>query len=92
MRVRGASMQPTLDETDVVFIAKSIKPAVGDIVLLDHPYKNGISMVKRVVSIDENGRCEVRGDNPAESSDSRTFGTVPIEYIKGVAVCRLKRK
>ena len=91
VRVSGTSMRPTLDEDDVVIITRSFEPAVGDIVLADHPFKRGVSMLKRVAEVKENGRFELRGDNPGESTDSRTFGTVPIEYIKGRAVCRLKR-
>jgi nickel-type superoxide dismutase maturation protease len=91
VRVSGSSMRPTLDEDDVVIIRSLSSPLVGDVVLVDHPFKKSVSMVKRVAAIAENGRVELRGDNPDESTDSRTFGSVPIEYIKGKAVCRLKR-
>jgi hypothetical protein len=47
-------------------------------------------MLNRVSAIDENGRYELAGDNPDESTDSRTFGSISIEYIHGKAVCRLK--
>ena len=88
-RVEGDSMLPTLKDGDVIMI--SSKPAVvaGDIVLAKHPYKQSVKVVKRVDKIDENGRVLLIGDNPAESTDSRTFGTVSIEYIYGKAVCRL---
>ena len=90
VRVSGDSMTPTLDDGDIVSIARA-GPNIGDIVLAQHPYKQSVTMLKRVANIDENGRFELRGDNPTESTDSRTFGSVPIEYIKGKAVCRLKR-
>jgi nickel-type superoxide dismutase maturation protease len=90
VRVSGTSMRPTLDEDDVVMITARFRPAVGDIVLVEHPYKKSVSMLKRVASIAENGRVELRGDNPDESTDSRTFGSVSLEYIKGKAVCRLR--
>lgn len=82
-------MRPTLNDGEVVLIARCVELEVGDIVLAAHPYKQSVSMLKRVAAIDENGRLELRGDNLGESTDSRTFGTVPIEYIKGKAVCRL---
>jgi nickel-type superoxide dismutase maturation protease len=82
-------MQPTLNDNDVVLIERTSNVAVGDIVLARHPYKQSVKMLKRVEKIDENGRFSLVGDNPDESTDSRTFGTVSIEYIYGKAVCRL---
>ena len=82
-------MQPTLNNDDVVLIERTTNVAVGDIVLAQHPYKQSVKMLKRVEKIDENGRFTLVGDNPDESTDSRTFGTVSIEYIYGKAVCRL---
>jgi nickel-type superoxide dismutase maturation protease len=92
VRVSGDSMKPELNDGDVVLIERDAEPRIGDIVLAQHPYKQSITMLKRITSIDENGRFELRGDNPGESTDSRTFGNIPGEYIKGKAVCRLKRK
>ena len=88
-RVEGDSMQPTLNDNDVVLIESTSDVAVGDIVLARHPYKQSVKMLKRVANIDENGRFSLVGDNPGESTDSRKFGTVSIEYIYGKAVCRL---
>jgi nickel-type superoxide dismutase maturation protease len=88
-RVEGDSMKPTLNNDDVVLIEKTSTVAVGDVVLAQHPYKQSVRMLKRVEKIDENGRFTLVGDNPQESTDSRTFGTVSIEYIYGKAVCRL---
>ena len=82
-------MQPTLNDNDVVLIESTSDVAVGDIVLARHPYKQSVKMLKRVANIDENGRFSLVGDNPGESTDSRKFGTVSIEYIYGKAVCRL---
>ena len=82
-------MEPTLNNNDVVLIEATTNVAVGDIVLAQHPYKRSVKMLKRVEKIDENGRFSLVGDNPNESTDSRTFGTVSIEYIYGKAVCRL---
>ena len=84
-------MTPTLDDGDVVLIVRGGYKNVGDVVLAQHPYKQSITILKRITAIDENGRFELRGDNPGESTDSRTFGGVPVEHIKGKVVCRLKR-
>ena len=91
-KVAGNSMLPTLKDGDAVMISAGSSIVPGDIVLAQHPYKESIRMLKRVASIDEKGRYALAGDNPGESTDSRTFGTVSIEYIHGKAVCRLANK
>jgi nickel-type superoxide dismutase maturation protease len=88
-RVMGDSMRPTLAENDVVLIKTSAVVRVGDIILARHPYKKSLKILKRVSAIDGNGRCELLGDNPSESSDSRLFGTVPLKHVEGKVVCRL---
>ena len=85
-------MLPTLKDGDAVMISETVVVGAGDIVLAQHPYKQSVRMLKRVASIDENGRYFLQGDNPDESTDSRAFGTVSIEYIHGKAVCRLANK
>lgn len=89
-KVAGDSMSPTLTDGDVILISPKASIVPGDIVVAKHPYKQSVKILKRVAAIDENGRYSLEGDNPDESSDSRTFGTLPIEYIHGKAVCRLK--
>ena len=91
VRVSGDSMTPTLNDGDLVFIERDLDVIIGDVVLAQHPYKQSVTMLKRIASIDESGRFELRVDNPGKSTDSRTFGSVSIEYIKGKAVARLKR-
>jgi nickel-type superoxide dismutase maturation protease len=90
-RVSGDSMMPTLKDGDAVMMVapRSIKP--GDVVLADHPYKSSVKMVKRVQAIDGEGRVSLTGDNPAESTDSRVFGSLSLECIKGKAVCRMSK-
>lgn len=44
-------------------------------------------MVKRVASVDVDG-VEVLGDNPVASTDSRTFGRIPLASIGWVVVRR----
>ena len=88
-KVAGSSMSPTLKDGDAVMISRTTPVVPGDIVLAKHPYKQSVKMLKRVAVISEDGRYSLAGDNPAESTDSRTFGTVSIEYIYGKAVCRL---
>lgn len=88
--VEGDSMLPTLAHGDKVLVRSTVSVAVGDLVLANHPYRSNVKVVKRVDSITEDGRLTLLGDNPAESSDSRVFGTVSIESIVGKVVSKLK--
>jgi nickel-type superoxide dismutase maturation protease len=90
-RVEGNSMLPTLADDDVVLIEPSVPIAVGDIVLVNHPYKQSVKILKRVSAIAADGRFSLKGDNPEESTDSRTFGTIAQKDIIGKAVSRLSR-
>ncbi len=56
--------------------------AVGDVVLVRHPYRRDLELLKRVAAIVD-GAMVLRGDNPAESTDSRTFGAVPMSQLIG---------
>ena len=90
VQVSGNSMYPTLSDGDIVLVKPIRKPLVGDVVLVQHPYKKSVKIIKRVAADADNGQYELRGDNPDESTDSRTFGSVPLKYILGAAVCLLK--
>lgn len=92
VRVSGDSMRPTLADGNTVLVEETQEIAVGDIVLADHPFKASVTLLKRVASIDGDGRFELRGDDPDESSDSRSFGTLPLRAIRGKVVCRLARR
>jgi nickel-type superoxide dismutase maturation protease len=90
-RVEGASMSPALNDGDAVLIKRQSTAANGDIVLVRHPYKTNVKIIKRLGGFDENGAMILEGDNPAESTDSRTFGPVPIKCLIGKVTCRLKQ-
>jgi signal peptidase I len=90
-RVQGDSMFPTLKDGDKVMIIRTRSIVPGDVVLADHPYKSSVKMLKRVTEINDEGRYLVAGDNPAESTDSRAFGSLSIECIQGKAVCRMSK-
>jgi nickel-type superoxide dismutase maturation protease len=88
--VEGDSMLPSLKNGDGILINTDEKVVVGDIVLAKHPFKKSVNILKRISEIDENGNYFLVGDNPAESTDSRTFGALSPKHILGKAVCRLK--
>jgi nickel-type superoxide dismutase maturation protease len=48
----------------------------GDLVLARHPKANAIVMIKRVLSVTDEGVL-LAGDNPAASTESVDFGPVP---------------
>ena len=80
-RVTGESMLPTLRPGKIVVGSSLLPVKAGRIIVFRH--KN-IEKIKRVKVIKDN-QLEVVGDNPGESTDSRTFGLVnQDEYIAGV--------
>ncbi len=82
-------MNPTLRDGEVVLVDRHAAVEVGDIVVAKHPVEQRSELVKRVASINERGHYFLIGDNPADSNDSRHFGAVTREYIKGKVVARL---
>jgi len=88
--VEGRSMAPTLEPGDRVLVdlrsyARQA-PGQGDVVLLERAGSKEM-LVKRV-DRRAGGRFWVRGDNPAASEDSRSFGPVRREAIRGKVVFR----
>jgi len=85
-------MSPELEDDDVVLTVRTRRIRAGDIVVAAHPYKSSVIVVKRVVGVDAMGRFDLRGDSSSESTDSRTFGAIPLDHIRGKVVCRFARR
>ena len=85
----GKSMNPTLKDGEVVLVDREAEIEVGDIVVAKHPFEKNVEIVKRVKRINEQGNYFLIGDNLEDSNDSRHFGAVTREYIKGKVVARL---
>jgi len=81
--IRGNSMSPALKNGDEVtfdnYKEQSIK--IGDILVVNHPYSVDKKIVKRVSKIKGDSLYFLEGDNPSESSDSKTFGFISTENI-----------
>ncbi len=86
-------MAPLLNPGDEILIDprayRRANPRQGDIVVARHPYRTDLRLVKRVAAVLENGHCVLEGDNPAESTDSRSFGALPPQRILGRVTSRL---
>lgn len=86
-RVTGLSMTPLLQPGEEILVDfhayHQSFPQVGDLVIAAHPYYSDLRIIKRVVSVAEDGYCFLQGDNLAQSTDSRSFGMVSIEKICG---------
>ena len=85
----GNSMNPTLKNGEVVLVDREAEIAIGDIVVAKHPIEQISEIIKRVGRINERGHYFLVGDNLDDSNDSRNFGAVTREYIKGKVVARL---
>lgn len=87
IRVTGDSMQPTLNNGDIVLVNKKAYtdtfPQIGDIVIARHPYQKDLTIIKRIAEITVEERLILHSDNPKAGSDSRQFGTISPSRILG---------
>jgi nickel-type superoxide dismutase maturation protease len=85
IRVRGASMAPTLKDGDVILARNRRAPRTGDVVVVTWVTRPGQLSIKRAAGPDGTG-WHVEGDNNAASTDSRELGPA---LVHGVVVARL---
>jgi nickel-type superoxide dismutase maturation protease len=90
--IHGNSMLPNLHEGDAVLVNRLSyllhEPKTNNIVALKDP-RDGKTLIKRIVKIDsakQNAKYFVLGDNPKESTDSRSFGWITKKDIIGKVV------
>ena len=92
-RVAGNSMAPLLQPGDLVLVNRAAyrraAPQPGDIVVARDPRQPDRMLIKRVDAIMQDGRCFLLSVNPAQGTDSRTFGAVPVDHVLGKATCRI---
>ncbi len=76
-------MLPLLEDTDEVLVDPRGNPRPGDVVVARHPYRRSAHVLKLLEGTDERGAMRLIGTNPGTSTDSRSFGTVPGELLRG---------
>jgi nickel-type superoxide dismutase maturation protease len=82
-------MSPTLADRHLVLVwqwgRRDRLASPGAVVLVEDPAQRARLLVKRVVSV-AGGRVVLGGDNAARSRDSRSFGAVPLDLVRGRAL------
>jgi nickel-type superoxide dismutase maturation protease len=88
--VEGPSMVPALRHGDhvVVWWVRRPTPRAGCVVVVDLPHERGLG-VKRVREVRDDGSLWVEGDNPYGSTDSRQFGVVSAQAVRGRVLLRI---
>ena len=85
--VSGSSMSPAYNHGDWLVVDlhafRQRAPQPGEVVILRDPREPARQIIKRVSSVTLRGELDVRGDNPTESTDSRTFGPVRPSLVGG---------
>ncbi|HEY7755959.1 MAG TPA: S26 family signal peptidase, partial [Actinomycetota bacterium] len=95
--VAGSSMAPALEPGDwALAVVARRDPRRGSVVVVEHPERPGFEIVKRVVAVAgdvapggralADGELWVQGDAPDGSTDSRHFGVVRRDQVRGSIV------
>ena len=80
-------MRPALEPGDRLLVLRTAHVRTGDMVALVDPREPDRLVIKRVASC-SSSELMVLGDNPAASTDSRTFGPVSRNALRGRDVYR----
>ena len=87
VEVRGRSMAPALLPGDRLVVARLAPRRAGDVAMAPDPRDPRRELVKRVSMLDATS-VTLRGDNAAESTDARTFGTLPRSAVRWRVIAR----
>ncbi|MEV7471494.1 nickel-type superoxide dismutase maturation protease [Streptomyces kronopolitis] len=87
--VYNPSMVPTLRPGDQLVVQYGAAVRPGAVVVLRHPFRQDLLIVKRAVRRLDGGWW-VQGDNPFVENDSREFGVVPDELVIARAWIRVR--
>lgn len=85
--IEGPSMEPTLRAGDWLLVDPDAygrrSPLVGELVLAPDPREDDRLLIKRVGSVDPDGRLLLAGDDADHSTDSRVFGSIDPASVVG---------
>lgn len=84
--VHGMSMQPTLDDADLLLVDRDATVRPGLLVVLELP--DGTTAVKRLTHAEPDGWW-VERDNPRAGVDSWSVGAIAADRVHGVVRARL---
>ena len=84
-RVQGDSMAPAYKSGGLVLIRRTRKVKRNNVVIAYRPDREELLIIKRVITITNNGYW-LQGDNSEFSDDSRLFGEVPRDLVKGIVL------
>lgn len=89
VEVRGSSMEPVLWAGDRLLTVPAGRGWLreGQVVVVADPADPTHLVVKRIARA-EGGRVEVLGDHAAASTDSRVWGTLPLDAVRRIVVRR----
>lgn len=77
-RIMGGSMEPAFKPGQIVVAVRARRPKVGCVIIIR---QNGLEKIKRLAKV-RKGEIYVLGDNPANSTDSRSLGWLPQTVIQ----------
>ncbi len=86
-RIQGDSMAPKFRSGDLVLIKSAKQAKRNQVVIAQRPDREELLIIKRVITITNQGYW-LQGDNTEFSDDSRLFGEVSKDSIKGVVLFR----
>ncbi len=81
-RVSGNSMKPSLKTGDIIMVKRRFKINRGNVIIIKLTDRE---IVKRVADVKKD-KVYVLGDNPSESTDSRSLGWLSKNQVVGKIV------
>ncbi len=84
-RVAGESMRPTYEPGDTLLGWRWFRPRAGQVVVA---WQDSRPLVKRIKRLSGH-QVWIEGDNPAASTDSRSFGPVTLAQVEAVIIAKV---